>query len=362
MRYKTDRNGFDDLSIPIIICDLKGFVQYKNDAAVKQVRLPKRKTDIHTHLTQIGKNAIDSITDNTDPVVIDVFTGDRNARAFVVNYEWKGEKASLWIFLCYLQAYASSYVLSSLENNLALHARDICDIIIAVDKKSREVPGRNTNILTQKISKRLEHMISIVLRDQRRDYSFPAPECFKILSDNVSGVFREFGYNVDMSISDKLFYSRKRLNYRDFLLFYTHILTLACELTRNRKVKVEVSENYYGDALFVVSFTVLFPPFYVSSERDVSKLGSLAHGHDVDLVLIQKLIDICGYNMEFSVADRYSNNVVFKFILPYTTHAGLCSPRNNDYENRRLIEDTHAFIAFMLSCATFVPDNTPIED
>ena len=65
--------------------------------------------------------------------------------------------------------------------------------------------------------------------------------------------------------------------------------------------------------------------------------------------------------MEYTIADKYSDNVVFKFILPYTTRAGLCCPRNNDYENRRLVEDTHAFIAFMLYCATFVPDNTSID-
>lgn len=353
MIFKTDIKGFDGLTMPIVVCDADGIVIYKNDAAVKQIRLPKRRTDIHIHLSPSDCELLDGISKFSDPLLLRVFTGDRDASAFVALHEWEGSPATLWIFLSYMQSNASGTVVTSFEKNLSSYAKDVCEIVKYVDINSRLTDAGGESIACNKIRKRLERLVSNVLRDRESVYVCALSQSVSALFERATDVFRSLGYDVIVNISPEVTKNHNRINYRDMLLFYVHIVTLSCEMTRNKRVCINIFENKYGETVVSITFSVIYPPFRAVEETDMRKLAELIEGHDVDLVLIKSLIDICGYSLKYTVNDETNDNINFRFVIPYMSDGKISNIGGSDRSEKNIEPDTLTFITDLLVFSGF---------
>ena len=114
--------SLEQMNTPIFICNAKGVVIFKNAAAMRQIRLPRRNTSVRSHLRQAEEGELDRIYQRKKPSLLTLHTGDRPARAFVVPYisdetcgpalagaeVAEGEVCSLWIFPAVLQTFATS--------------------------------------------------------------------------------------------------------------------------------------------------------------------------------------------------------------------------------------------------------------
>lgn len=359
MIFKTDAKGFDGLTMPIVVCDADGTVVYKNDAAVKQIRLPRRRTDIRVHLSPSDRKAFDGISRSSDPVMIHVYTGDRDAVAFVAMHEWEGRPATLWVFLSYMQSNASGVVVSSFEKNLSIYAKDVCDIVKYVDKESRMTETGGESVTASKIRKKLEHLVSGILRDRESVYTCALNLSVSTLFEKATEAFRNPGYEVSVDVSSDVMKNHNRVNYRDLLLFYVHIVTLSCEMTRNKRINIDISENKYGETVVAITFSLIYPPFCAEDETDIRKLSELIEGHEVDLVLIKSLIDICGYSLTFTVNDETNDNITFRFVIPYISDGKISSGGNSDQSEKSVELDTLTFITDLLifSAVVSAPDS-----
>lgn len=339
--------------MPIVVCDADGIVVYKNDAAVKQIKLPKRRTDIHIHLNSSDCELLDGISNFSDPLLLHVFTGEREASAFVALHEWEGSPVTIWIFLSYMQSNASGAFVQSFEKNLSSHAKDVCEIVKNVDIKSRMTDAGGESVACNKIRKRLERLVNNVLRDRDSVYVCALSQSVSALFERTTEVFQNLGYDVIINISPEVTKNHNRINYRDMLLFYVHIVTLSCEMTRNKRVCINIFENKYGETVVSITFSVIYPPFSAVEETDIRKLAELIEGHDVDLVLIKSLIDICGYSLKYTVNDESNDNITFRFTIPYMSDGKISSIGGSDRSENNIEPDTLTFIADMLVFSGF---------
>lgn len=144
MNYTDFPENLEKLRTPIIICDEKGLVIYKNSAAVRNVRLPRRNTSMLTHLGQTEKGELCRLFERKKPSVLTVQTGDRNARALVTHYTRDGKECSLWVFISLLQTGSVSGMFAEMDASLTAIARDICKCIQSIDEFSRALPDHPT--------------------------------------------------------------------------------------------------------------------------------------------------------------------------------------------------------------------------
>ena len=91
MEYDVSVMSLDELNTPIMMCDKEGVVIYKNEAAVKEVRLPKRRTHMQPHLHPDDARKLSYIDGAGKPCIFNVSTGERKVRAFVIPYDRKGK-------------------------------------------------------------------------------------------------------------------------------------------------------------------------------------------------------------------------------------------------------------------------------
>ena len=110
--YSFSFPSLEKMSTPIFICNAKGVVIFKNDAAMRQIRLPRRNTSVRSHLRQAEEGELSRIHLRKKPSILTMHTGDRPARALVIPYVRDetcgpalsqsegpaGEVCSLWIF------------------------------------------------------------------------------------------------------------------------------------------------------------------------------------------------------------------------------------------------------------------------
>ncbi|MGM9637131.1 MAG: hypothetical protein ACI3YK_03995 [Eubacteriales bacterium] len=359
MRYRTDRIGLDDLSTPILICDRDGLVLYKNEIAVKQVRLPKRRTGILIHLDSAGRAAFMDMGVDSRPRMLTVYTGDRNAKAFVVPYRYQEQDGSLWVFPGFLQTNPTSALFSAMEKNAEKIAGDLCSIFALIAEKSEIGPGRSYNAVNKKIRAKLERLLDTLLEGDSDRVNWSVSESLKILSGQIFGIFRSFGYMIDYK--DKLPHNRRGmyLNFRNFIIFYCHALTFCCELTRSHQITVEVTgdENEENCIVLTAVFTMLFPPVYIENGTDFSGLIPMFPEHMVDLLIFEKLVNLCGYRITYTVSDKHQDNVTFRFVVPLTEKRGLSVKRSAEREFQLLEGDCLRLVESLFEYAFFLRDD-----
>lgn len=357
MRYRTQECGLDRLTTPIIMCDPDGFVIYKNDIAVKEIRLPKRNTDMKTHLNERDRDSLKEIF--TRPAVISVYTGDRIAKAFVSAHQRDGKDCTLWMFPAFLQVSPTSAFFSALNKELEKLGADFSAIIKSLEQKELTSSERSKNALQKRIGEKLDRMLeeTFATRNERANWS--VEECLDILKNQLGSLFKEQGYLIDCNFDVAREHLRKYLNLRDFLAFYSHALTFCCELTRNRRVALDVKSQEGKDLIdFRILFTMMFPPVYTDGqedrESDICKLIPYFPDHHVEIKMFEKLVKYGGYEVEYTISEKHRDNVEFLFRIPLTANRGFSAPRTQGWESLLLANDCDNYVRCLLLLSNFI--------
>lgn len=350
MRYRTDGSGLDQLKTPILMCARDGTVVYKNDIAVKLIRLPKRSTDMNTHLDSAGKGEMAKLLENPKRTgVISVYTGDRNAKAFVTGYRWKGEDCTLWVFSDFLQSNPSSAFFSALEKELEHLGAPLCALIKDLDRQSKLAPGRSRNAVVRRVERRIDQTMEDLFSSRTDRANWRVSESLKILRDQLLSLFVEYGYHIDFE--EDIWWEHRilYLNFRDFLAFYSHALTFCCELTRNRRISLSVRSLEEDRLEFKMKFTVAFPPMFTTGQKDLTELMPYVPDHQVEMLLFENLVKYCGYEVCYTFTESPRDNVEFVFRLPLTSSRGFSAPRNQEREQRLAAIDCYRFLEHLLT-------------
>lgn len=357
MRYRTDGCGLDQLKTPIIMCARDGTVIYKNDVAVKLIRLPKRSTDMNTHLDGAGKGEMLKLFENPKRTgVISVYTGDRNAKAFVTGYRWKGEECTLWVFSDFLQSNPSGAFFSAMERELERLGPPLCALIKDLDRQSRLAPGRSRNAVMKRVERRINQTMEELFSSRTDRANWRVNESLKIMQDQLLTLFAENGYRVDFEETVLREHRLLYLNFRDFLAFYTHALTFCCELTRNRRISLSVRSLDENRLEFAMRFTVAFPPMFTVGQKELTELMPYVPDHQVEMLLFSNLVKLCGYEVRYTFTESPRDNVEFLFRLPLTASRGFASPRSLEREQRFCAIDCFHFVEHLLSEPLIAPD------
>ena len=356
MKYISGKNGFDDLLFPIIICNSDGLVIYKNDAAVKNIRLPRRRTDILSHLNIIDRNHLRLLKYQSFPIALKVFTGDKNAYALVQKYDYNSVHSTLWIFPPFLQVNYSSVELSKFNNIILSQSNFICDIVSNMENKSKILDATEIKKLDSRICRKINRIISSIARDSENDCYISIDIFLNKCLSKVASVFNENKYCLDLLISESVCDSKDKISINKFIVFYTHVFSMLCEISQNNQVKADFKEIAENELRLSLSFSLNYPPFYTEKEDNLNLLEKFIHGHNVDIAVIKKFIDICGYKFRFSIKSDSYYNVIFDFSIPCISDDVHPNQGCSDKHCISIGKDLCALTNTMLLCANFIPD------
>lgn len=354
MRYSLDNVAFDSMQTPVIICDALGMVVYKNEVAVKLVRLPKRRSSILIHLDRAGKGAYDHLINDSHAAIISVYTGDKNAKAFAIPYEYQGVNCTLWLFPGFLQAHPSSTVFSVIEKEIERISDDFCNIIVLMTQRATLSAGKSTNAINKKVEKKFDHMLTTLLESDTKRMQVSIRECMRLLDGQLSEIFEQNGYYIDLTNEISPDIMGKYLNFRDFLAFYSHAMTFCCEQTRSNRISLKATSDKRRESIsFTASFTLFFPPTYIAVSDDFTELIKYFPTHYVDLFILVKLTQLCGYHITYSITDSYFDNFVISFEIPIYTRTGFSAPKSTEREFRLLEADCLLFMESVFELMMF---------
>ena len=350
MRISDYINNLDDLSTPVMILDSAGKVIYKNEAAVRCVRLPKRNTHIFIHLDKTGLSEYEKIQKRHKPSIITVNTGDKNARAFVSKYLRDGESCSLWVFVQHLQANASSMAFNSIENGIISASYQICEAVADIDRLSFSKVSTGRKTVETRLSKRLATILErIYSLENAFDYSgmYSSSKAAEILSISARRIFTHYGYELSLSTEKSEDYYERLVDYRGFSSLFTHLLLFAVSANHGRGANAKFILD--SECLRIeMMLSMPISPIYISGEKNVSRLSQLCPKNMVDVIVLERLCSVYGYSLEFSVLERAFDNVSIVATVPLKD-TGKLRTDAFDIEYLLLEKDQTVLYAFLLS-------------
>lgn len=327
MNYAHIPENLEKLNTPIIICDEQGLVIYKNTAAVRSVRLPRRHTSMLTHLGQTERGELLRLSDRKKPSVLTVQTGDRNARALVMPYVREGKNCSLWVFVSLLQTGSVSGMFAELDGALCAVGREICEYVKSIDEFALALPERPTATELARLDKRLQKIIDAIT-DERRSWLFELGDALTMLREAVERPIRKYGYRLTFRESEELSHKGVRLliDLQHFFSMYLHLILFSCDSSPNKQVECSVfreDETYCVES----AFTLPYPPFYTDDgyQTDLSALRALCPKNSIEIELFKAYSGIHGYQMSYRITHDAENNVCLRMKLPVSVKAGLRS-------------------------------------
>lgn len=351
MNYIDYISSPDEIKMPIIICNASGLVVYKNNAAMKNIRLPRRNTHIQFHLDRGGISEYENIPFRKKPSIITVDTGDRRANAFVMPYKRVNESCSLWVFFSMLQINAISRVFSEYERDLYDIGYEICDIVRCLDEKTFTLDKKVIDETDRRIERRMEKILDYMLSSStlRRSNVYSFENAVALLSDITERSFDKIGYAVRFKEehSENSPWAVNTLELRGFLLLYLYITSFAARLSRDKQVDITVAQE--SDRLKLhIQFTLGYPLFTVSEEKDISTFAHLAPKCALDLLIISRICRNHLYECIYSVTECDHNNVTVDIKIPACTPNSLRAPSDSSTEHMLMVRDFQAAIYYML--------------
>lgn len=327
MNYANIPENLEKLSTPIIICDEQGTVIYKNTAAVRSVRLPRRRTSMLTHLGQTERGELLRLSDRKKPSVLTVQTGDRNARALVMPYLREGKNCSLWVFVSLLQTGAVSGMFAELDSALCAVGREICEYVKTIDEFALALPDRPTASELARLDKRLQKIIDGIT-DERRSWLFELGDALTMLREAIERPINKYGYRLIFNEPEEPLGKGVRLliDLQHFFSMYLHLILFSCDSAPNKQVEVSVFQK---DETYCIetAFTLPYPPFYTEEGdcSDLSALRALCPKNSIELELLKTYSRIHGYEMSYRITHEAENNVRLCLKLPVSVKARLRS-------------------------------------
>lgn len=327
MNYANIPENLEKLSTPIIICDEQGIVIYKNTAAVRSVRLPRRHTSILTHLGQTERGELLRLSDRKKPSVLTVQTGDRNARALVMSYLREGKKCSLWVFVSLLQTGSVSGMFAELDNALCAVGREICEYVKTIDEFALALPEPPSASELVRLDKRLQKIIDGIT-DERRSWLFELGDALTMLKEAIERPLCKYGYSINFPEADASLGKGVRLliDLQHFFSMYLHLILFSCDSSPNKQVDVSVFQK--GEIYCIETlFTLPYPPFYTEQSdcTDLSALSALCPRNSIEIELLKTYSRIHGYEMSYQITHDVENNVRLRLKLPVSVKPRLRS-------------------------------------
>ena len=316
MHYDVAVSSLDELNTPVIICSTDGLVIYKNEAAVKEVRLPKRRTHVQPHLHPDDARTLASLGQMRKPCMMTVNTGERKVRAFVTAYERKGKPCSLWVFPAIIQINSKTRYTYCIESGMTDAADDVCDVVKAIDERSLTASPRTKASIDKRLKKKADNvLVKMFGGDQTALY--PLVQGLTLLTDAASRTFGKFGYDIRNEFSgirDKDG-AGSYIDFKSFSLFYYHLLAFFIECGAGGMVNVRFTRN--NDRLDIrLVLSMPYPPYYTENESDLTKLAELSPTNIIDLLVFEKFSEYYGYNVSFTINENHLGNLAVFASVP----------------------------------------------
>ncbi len=351
MNYADYISSPDELDTPIIICNSSGLVVYKNAAAMRSIRLPRRNTHIQFHLDRGGLSEYENIPSRKKPSVITVDTGDRRANAFVMPYKRGVESCSLWVFFSLLQINALSRVFGDFERDLCDVGYEICDIIRCLDEKTFTLDERVRTEADKRIEKRMEKILDYLFSssDLRRSSVYSFESAINLLSEITERSFEKIGYDVRFNSNkgNAHKWAMNSLDFRGFLMLYLYFTTFAVKLSRDRRVDISVSEEESNIKITTV-FSLGYPQFTIKNGRDLEDLIALAPKSALNLLVVSRICKNHNYECLYDVTEDAHDNVVINISIPACRPAMVHAASDSRTEHMLIARDFQAAIYYML--------------
>ena len=320
--------ALDELCTPVLICNSKGIVIYKNPSAMRTIRLPRRNTSVRSHLRQAELSEVERIGERKKPSVLTLHTGDRPVRALVVPYVRdencgpalsavggeEGEVCSLWIFPAVLQVYLSSLAGQYMESVVIDISSDICKLVKEADCLSGLLPGKKYRDLQEKTIRRINRVLAALVNlseGQWLDYSVSMQTILPIVRRRLELL----GSHLEIIEADAAQGEGLAVDFPRMAIQLLYLLTYCVILSKSRAVTLRLTPHESGIDLSA-SFTMNWPPYTVSETTDLSQLCQLFPGNQIDLLVLGNICKRIGKGLRWSLSDEPENNLRITADLP----------------------------------------------
>ncbi len=356
MNFAEIPENLEKLNTPIIICDEAGLVIYKNTAAVRSIRLPRRHTSMRAHLGQTERNELDQLPNRKKPSVLTVRTGDRNARALVMPYLRQGMQCSLWVFVSLLQTGSVSGMFAELDGTVCAAGREICEYVKSVDELSLKLSEQPAVSQFNRMEKRLCKIVDCLV-EEKGGWLFELGDALIMLRQAIEQPMSKYGYQLDFESQFTGYSSwnapkgspRVLIDLQSFFTLYLHLILFCCECAPAKQMEISVCQN--GDMYFMeTAFTLPYPPFFTDDENadadyqtDLSRLIALSPKNRFEILLFEAFSNARGYQMSYRITREAEQNMRFRMKLPVLLKSRLRSGDENLSERLFMAHDLTLF-------------------
>lgn len=325
--------ALEQMSTPIFICNARGTVIFKNAAAMRQIRLPRRNTSVRSHLRQAEEGELDRIHLRKKPSILTLHTGDRPVRALVVPYTKDencgpalasadaetGEVCSLWIFPAVFQVFSTSLPVQYIEGLMEELAAEICTLIKQADRISGLLPGAEKRAFQQKLDRRVQRILSTleVLPEGRW---FDLRHSLQILLPILHRRLEIVGARMEYSEEEGVLTPGQAVDLPRMAMVLLHLLTYCVSLSNHRTVNLRLCRLDDGVGI-LASFGLSWPPYTVTDSEDIHKLCLLLPSEQLELLILSSLCKGFGTPIRYTLTDETENNLTLSLGLPITRRA-----------------------------------------
>lgn len=318
----------EQMQTPIFICNARGVVIFKNAAAMRRIRLPRRNTSVRSHLRQAEVGELDRIAQRRVPSILSVHTGDRPARALVIPYVKDekcgpalasadantGEVCSLWVFPALMQCFSTSTTAQYMEGVLEDLADEVCSLIKLADQASGLLPGKQKNSIEQKLERRVDRILASIETLPEGRW-FDLQQALLLLMPMVRRRLEFVGVEVEYREDLDLFAAGQAVDLPRMALTVLHLLSYCVPLADDRSVSLELCRKD-GKLSLLASFTLHWPPYTVTESEDIRKLSLLLPSGQLELLILEALAKNFNQPIRYSLTDEPEKNLTLTLPLP----------------------------------------------
>ncbi len=364
--------ALEQMSTPVMICNARGTVIFKNSAAVAQVRLPRRNTSVRSHLRQVETDELARIPERRKPSILTLHNGDRPMRALVMPYvkdrecgpalatadAAADEVCSLWIFPAVLQVFSTSLTAQYVEMVMEDLSADLCQLVKQADRISGLLPGTERKQAQQKLDRRVMRMLNMLttLPDGRW---FDLRHAMEILLPLLSRRLELVGAEVIYTEDEDLFTAGQAIDLSRMSILLLHLLSYCIPLSDSRTVHLHLRDTGGGLRL-TASFTLHWPPFTEEYSEDIRKLCLLLPSGQLELLVLNSLAKGFGTPLRYSLTDEAEDNLTLYLPLPLSRRTSVRTMVLSSTEQIFLERDLEALFAAVLETSLALPEE-PLE-
>ena len=334
----------EQMQTPIFICNAQGVVIFKNAAAMRRIRLPRRNTSVRSHLRQAEVGELERIPQRKAPSILTVHSGDRPMRALVIPYikdedcgpalagtdAPMGESCSLWIFPALLQCFSTSTVAQYMEGVLEDLSDEVCSLIKLADKASGLLPGKQKNSVSQKLERRVNRILASIEALPNGRW-FDLQQAIGLLWPILKRRLEFVGVEAELSVEDDLYQAGQAVDLSRMSMMILHLLSYCVPLADDRSVAIRLGRQ--GDQLCLCSsFTLHWPPFTVCDSEDMSKLSLLLPSGQLELMVLEAMGKNFNRPIRFTLSDESEYNLTLTLPLPVIERSLVRMPIFNSTE------------------------------